>query len=66
MSESDDERYSGNDEFEIPPWDAASITQQRAEGGRRARDAAIRDLRASMSDEQIVVEFGIDLGQIGG
>jgi hypothetical protein len=36
----------------------------RAEEARTARDDAISQLRASMTDDEILDEFGIDLGEI--
>lgn len=51
---------------EIPAWDADAIMRQRAAATRAERDAAIADLRDSMSDEEIRADFGIDLDQIEG
>ena len=45
-------------------WDAAEVMRLRAEEARTARDDAISQLRASMTDEEILDEFGIDLGEI--
>jgi hypothetical protein len=66
MTEPKDERPGGEGAPEIPPWDAAAIMRQRGEEARTERDDAIKQLRDSMSDEEILVEFGIDLGQIDG
>ncbi|QDP95279.1 hypothetical protein FOE78_04580 [Microlunatus elymi] len=54
-----------NPAFEIPTWDPVKITERRAEEARTQRDAAIADLRDSMDDDEILNEFGLDLGQIG-
>ena len=45
-------------------WDGAEVMRLRAEEARTARDDAISQLRASMTDEEILDEFGIDLGEI--
>ena len=45
-------------------WVAAEVMRLRAEEARTARDDAISQLRASMTDDQILDEFGIDLGEI--
>ena len=47
-----------------PAWSAAEVMRDRAKETRRQRDAAITELRASMDDEQVRDEFGIDLGEI--
>jgi hypothetical protein len=66
MTDLDDEDQHAQPGFTIPPWNAVSITQQRAELSRAGRDAAIEDLRQQMSEQQILTQFGIDLGQIEG
>lgn len=45
-------------------WDAAEVMRGRAAETRRTRDQSIAELRASKDDEQILDEFGIDLGEI--
>ena len=45
-------------------WDAAEVMRLRAEEARTARDDAIGQLRAGMTDDEILDEFGIDLGEI--
>ncbi len=45
-------------------WDAAEVMRGRAAQARRARDQSIAELRSSKDDEQILDEFGIDLGEI--
>ncbi|HET9873181.1 MAG TPA: hypothetical protein VFP89_11390 [Propionibacteriaceae bacterium] len=49
---------------ETAAWDAAEVMRGRAAQTREARDQSIAELRASMDDEQILDEFGIDLGEI--
>lgn len=44
--------------------DPVNITRQRADECRTERDGAIADLRTSMSDGEILTDFGIDLDQI--
>lgn len=45
-------------------WDPAEVLRLRAEQTRRERDDAIAGLRELMSDEQVLEEFGIDLGAV--
>ena len=45
-------------------WDPRQVMQDRATATRRHRDAAIADLRDEMSDDEVLAEFGIDLGEI--
>ena len=45
-------------------WDSRAIMRERAAVTRKDRDQAIADLRASMGDEEILEEFGINLDQI--
>lgn len=45
-------------------WDAAEVMRGRAAEARRARDQSIAELRSSKDDEQVLDEFGIDLGEI--
>ncbi|QGN34493.1 hypothetical protein [Microlunatus sp. Gsoil 973] len=45
-------------------WDPVAITRQRADECRTERDGAIAVLRTSMSDGEILTDFGIDLDQI--
>lgn len=51
-------------DFEIPTWDPVAILRQRADQAASDRDASVSDLRGSMSDEAILEEFGLDLGEI--
>ena len=51
-------------EAEGPTWDPRQVMRDRADATRRDRDSAIADLRADLSDEQVLEEFGIDLGEI--
>jgi hypothetical protein len=44
--------------------DPVAITRQRADECRTERDSAIAILRDSMSDGEILTDFGIDLDQI--
>lgn len=46
------------------PWDAAEVMPRRAEKARADRDASISQLRQSMTDDDVLAEFGIDLGEI--
>ena len=56
---------SGNERHaSAAPWDPVVITRQRTEECRTDRDRAIEVLRTSMSDNEILTEFGIDLDQI--
>jgi hypothetical protein len=66
MTEPEAEPSKKELEFDIPPWNAVSITRQRAEDSLAERDAALEDLRASMSDKQILAKFGIDTRQFEG
>lgn len=63
MSETDrsDDEADASDAAAGPPWDAVEVLRRRAAEARRERDAAIRDLRDTMSDDEILEEFGIDL-----
>ena len=45
-------------------WDSAAIMRQRADGTRADRDDVINALRRSMTDDEALDEFGIDLGEI--
>lgn len=45
-------------------WDPRQVMRDRATAARGQRDAAISDLRAEMSDDEVLEEFGIDLGEI--
>lgn len=45
-------------------WDPAEVMRDRAAATRRDRDEAIAELRATLSDDQIMDDFGIDLGEI--
>ena len=45
-------------------WDAADVMRARAAATRTDRDAAITELRAGMSDQDILDEFGINLPEI--
>ena len=47
-------------------WDPQTVMRDRAAATRKKRDDSIRDLRASMGDddEAILDEFGINLDQI--
>lgn len=62
MTESDNRR--AEHESEEPQWEASKIMRERADASRQERDAAIADLRGEMSDEEVLDELGIDLGQI--
>ena len=44
--------------------DPRQVMRDRAAATRAARDQAMADLRASMSDEEILDEFGINLDGI--
>jgi len=46
------------------PWDAVEVMRRRAETARAQRDESIRKLRRSMTDHDVLAEFGIDLGEI--
>lgn len=45
-------------------WDSSEVMRERAAETRQQRDQAISELRDSKDDEQILDEFGIDLGEI--
>lgn len=45
-------------------WDPRQVMRDRATATRRQRDTAIADLRADLSDDEVLEEFGIDLGEI--
>ena len=54
-----------NSDLERPArWDAAEVMRLRAEETRTARDDAINQLRRSMTDDESLEEFGIDLGEV--
>ena len=44
--------------------DPRKIMRDRADAARKQRDDSIARLRATMDDEAILDEFGIDLGEI--
>ena len=62
-SETGPQSAPGDDRSESV-WDPAQILRDRATATRQARDASIEDLRQTMSDEEILDEFGIDLREI--
>ena len=64
MTEPDDRPPDNEGEFRIPDWDAEAVMRRRADDARKKRDAAIAELRESMTDEDALHEFGLDLGQI--
>ena len=45
-------------------WDAAEVLRGRAAESREERDEAIAQLRETMTDEEILDTFGIDLREI--
>lgn len=45
-------------------WDSSEVMRERTAETRQQRDQAISELRDSKDDEQILDEFGIDLGEI--
>lgn len=45
-------------------WNAEELMRTRAAQTRRERDQAIAEWRESTDDEQVLDEFGIDLGEI--
>lgn len=53
-----------DDETGARPWDAAEVMRRRAEKTRAERDGSIGELRQSMTDDDVLAEFGIDLGEI--
>lgn len=46
------------------PWEAAEVMRLRAEKARAERDNSISQLRESMTDDDVLAEFGINLGEI--
>jgi hypothetical protein len=52
------------DESSKRTWDAEELMRARAAQTRRERDQAIAELRESINDDQVLDEFGIDLGEI--
>ena len=54
---------AGN-EAERLKWDAVEVMRLRAAEARTQRDASIGELRESMTDEEALDEFGIDLREI--
>lgn len=63
MTESDD--YPDADEdFQPPEWDASAMMRHRSKEAHTDRDTAIDDLHSSMSDDEILEDFGLDLRQI--
>ena len=55
-----DEQASGSD----GEWDAVEVLGGRAAESREERDEAIAQLRETMTDEEILDAFGIDLPEI--
>lgn len=47
-----------------PPVAAGEVLQQRVVDSVAARDEALQQLREIMSDEEILAEFGIDVGRL--
>jgi hypothetical protein len=45
-------------------WDPQQVVRDRAAATRKDRDQAIAELRESLDDEEILDEFGINLGEI--
>ena len=45
-------------------WDAVEVLRGRAAESREERDEAIAQLRETMTDEEILDTFGIDLPEI--
>lgn len=65
MSDEDGPPAAGaGDVTDARPWDAAEVMRRRAKEARADRDASISQLRESMSDDDVLAEFGIDLGEI--
>lgn len=62
--QSDQEPRSSAEASEDASWDPRRVMRDRAETTRRKRDRAIADLRADMTDDEVLDEFGIDLGEI--
>jgi hypothetical protein len=56
--------YQPQDEPSNRTWDAEELMRARAAQTRRERDQAIAELRESIDDDQVLDEFGIDLGEI--
>lgn len=46
------------------PWDAAEVMRRRADTARAKRDDLIKQIREALSDDDVLAEFGIDLGEI--
>jgi hypothetical protein len=55
-----DEQANGGDS----EWDAVEVLRGRAAESREERDKAIAQLRETMTDEEILDNFGIDLPEI--
>lgn len=53
-----------DDETGARTWDAAEVMRRRAEKARAERDDTIGQLRKSMTDDDVLAEFGIDLSEI--
>ena len=45
-------------------WDPAAILRSRLEAARHHQAESVAALRSTMDDEQILADFGIDLGTI--
>lgn len=45
-------------------WDAADVMRRRAELAREQRDRSIAELRESLTDEEALEQFGIDVREI--
>jgi len=45
-------------------WDAAELMRRRADLAREQRDRSITELRESITDEEALEQFGIDLREI--
>jgi len=45
-------------------WDAAEVMRRRADLAREQRDRSIAELRESITDEEALEQFGIDLDEI--
>ncbi|MBA8792852.1 hypothetical protein FHX74_000446 [Friedmanniella endophytica] len=59
----DEPEPTAAEEFEHPAWDPSEILRQRACRSRAEADAALGELRESMSDKEILDEFGIDVAR---
>lgn len=66
MIEADDKAASNEREFDTVPEHPIATTRQRTDESRAERNRAVDSLRASLSDQEILTEFGIDLSQIAG